>query len=325
MLRKTNQILTARVSGIAALIIGGILFQTSTGQAQTTTTTFDPAKVQKGLAIAPVPLNMTGKDPNLVGYGSYLVNAVGDCNGCHSNGPQTEFATGGNPYFSQHPAVVNPATYLGGGRDFGAFPDPNGPFPHIISRNLTPDNTGLPEGGNTLDQFVQIIRTGIDTDHVHATCTGKPDGTCIPAPFNGDLLQIMPWPVQQNMTDDDLLAIYTYLSAIPCLEGGPGEPPNRCVPAAKTIAVASPKNLTVISREIKLDGSMSTSADGKPLTYQWTIPQGSPSAGIYAGNTATPSVQFSQRGASIYTFLLTVTDSTGKSASDMATVTYQGN
>ena len=323
MLRKTNQILTARVSGMAALIIGGVLFQS--GQAQTTTTTIDPAKVQKGLAISPVPLNMTGKDPNLVGYGSYLVNAVGDCNGCHSNGPQAEFATGGNPYFSQHPAVVNPATYLGGGRDFGAFPDPNGPFPHIISRNLTPDNTGLPEGGNTLEQFIQIIRTGIDTDHVHPTCTGKPDGTCIPAPFNGDLLQIMPWPIQQNMTDDDLLAIYTYLSAIPCLEGGPGEPPNRCVPAAKTTAVASPKNKTVIAREIKLDGSMSTSADGKPLSYQWTIPQGSPSAAIYGGNSATPSVQFSQRGASLYTFLLTVTDSTGKSASDLATVTYQGN
>jgi hypothetical protein len=24
------------------------------------------------------------------------------------------------------------------------------------------------------------------------------------------------------------VAIYTYLSAVPCVEGGPGEPPNRC-------------------------------------------------------------------------------------------------
>ena len=30
------------------------------------------------------------------------------------------------------------------------------------------------------------------------------------------------------MTDHDLRAIYEYLSAIPCLEGGPGEPANRC-------------------------------------------------------------------------------------------------
>jgi hypothetical protein len=28
------------------------------------------------LAIAPVPLNMEGKNPELVGLGSYLVNAV---------------------------------------------------------------------------------------------------------------------------------------------------------------------------------------------------------------------------------------------------------
>jgi hypothetical protein len=126
------------------------------------------------------------------------------------------------------------------------------------------------------------------------------------------------------MTDDDLMAIYTYLSAIPCLEGGPGEPPNRCVPAAKTKAVADPKNATVVSNEIQLDGSMSTSSDGKPLTYQWTIPRGSPSAAIYHGNSATPSVQFSQ-GRGVYTFLLTVTDSTGTSSTDVAIVNFAGN
>jgi hypothetical protein len=320
MLSRKKQMLIAKGSGIAALVIGGLLFQTSNGQAQTTT--FDPVKVQKGLAISPVPLNMAGKDPNLVGYGSYLVNAVASCNDCHSAGPQTEFATGGNPYFGEHPTVVNPATYMGGGNDFGAFPDPNGPFPHIISRNLTPDSTGLPEGGNSLAVFMQIMRMGIDTDHVHPTCKGAPDGTCIPAPFNGDLLQIMPWPILQNMTDDDLLAIYTFISAIPCLEGGPGEPPNRCVPATKTMAVASPKNATVLANEIRLDGTMSTSSDGKPLTYQWTIPQGSPSAAIYGGTSATPSVQFTQRGGALYTFQLTVTDSLGNSATDVATVTF---
>jgi len=30
------------------------------------------------------------------------------------------------------------------------------------------------------------------------------------------------------MTDRQLTAIYEYLSAIPCIEGGPGEPANRC-------------------------------------------------------------------------------------------------
>ena len=186
----------------------------------------EESKVRRGFEIAPVPLDLVGKNRHLVGLGSYIVNAQGDCNGCHSAGPATEFAPGGNPYFGQ-PTKVNTATYLGGGRDFGPFPGP-GPFPHIISRNLTPDKTGRPEGGNSFAQFKAIIRTGIDTDKVHPTCKGAPDGKCIPAPFDGDLLQIMPWPIYQNMSDHELRAIYEYLSAIPCVEGGPGEPANRC-------------------------------------------------------------------------------------------------
>jgi hypothetical protein len=47
-------------------------------------------------------------------------------------------------------------------------------------------------------------------------------------PLNGDLLQVMPWPNFQGMTDRQLTAIYKFLSAIPCIEGAPGEPPDRC-------------------------------------------------------------------------------------------------
>ncbi len=280
-------------------------------------------KILKGFQIAPVPLNMVGRDAALVGYGSYLVNAVADCNGCHSAGPPTEFTSNGNPYSGQ-PARMNPATYMGGGYDFGAFPDPQGPFPHIVSRNLTPDKTGLPEGGNSLQKFIQIIRTGADLDHVHPTCAGKPDGKCLPAPFNGDLLQIMPWPVYANMSDRDLQAIYEYLSAIPCLEGGPGEPPNRCGPTPQTTAVAGPKNLTATTRQIQLDGTQSFSGNGSAITYLWSIPQGSPSAALLAGDTATPTVQLGQ-GRGVYTFQLTVTDSTGKSSTDVVMINFQGN
>lgn len=124
----------------------------------------------------------------------------------------------------QKTARLNPATYLGGGRDFGPFPGP-GPFPHIISRNLTPDKTGLPEGGHTFDEFVQIIRTGVDMDNLHPTCTGAPDGNCLPPPFDGTRLQIMPWPIYHNMTNHDLRAIYEYLSAIPCVAGEPAPSP----------------------------------------------------------------------------------------------------
>jgi len=311
------------VSGLLIAFAAGALFIAPAVNGQTTTTTtYDQAKVLLGMQIAPVPLNLTGKDPNSVGFGSYLVNANGDCNGCHSAGPATQFANGGNPFQGQK-TVVNPATYLGGGRDFGPFPNANGNFAHIISRNLTPDYTGMAAGGMTYDKFALVMRTGVDMDHQHPTCSGPPDGTCIPAPFNGDLLQVMPWPTFQNVNDADMHALYDYLSSIPCLEGGPGEPTNRCTTPVQTSAVAAPKNVTVVASQIQLDGSMSTSSDGKPLTYLWTTPPGSPSAAILNGNTVNPSVQFAT-GRGLYTFLLTVTDSSGKSSTDVATVNFVG-
>ena len=184
----------------------------------------DP-RVRIGWTVAPVPLNMNHKNRELVGLGSYLVNVSGDCNGCHSAGPPTEYAPGGNPYFHQ-PTHVNPATYLGGGRDFGPMIPGSA---HIISRNLTPDASGLPIGGDTFQQFVHTIRTGIDPDHLHPPCTGAPNANCIPAPFDGNLLQVMPWPAYQHMTEHDLRAIYEYLKAIPCIQGNdPHQPANRC-------------------------------------------------------------------------------------------------
>ena len=144
------------------------------------------ARIHRGFEIAPVPLDLVGKNRSLVGLGSYIVNAVADCDGCHSAGPETEFAPGGNPYFGQKPTKVNPKTYLGGSRDFGPFPGP-GPFPHIISRNLTPDKTGRPEGGNTFAQFKAIMRTGIDTDNMHPTCTGGAEWKLLTASFRWQL------------------------------------------------------------------------------------------------------------------------------------------
>lgn len=159
----------------------------------------DP-RIELGFDIAPVPLHFQHKNRELVGLGSYLVNAVGDCNGCHS-GPSGEFAPGGDPFQGQ-PKVINQAAYLQGGTPlFGPF---------FIPRNLTPDHTGRAEGGGSFEEFRNIIRTGIDPDHAH--------------PQFGPYLQVMPWPIFQNMTDNDLRAIYEYLSAVPCIEGDPGLP-----------------------------------------------------------------------------------------------------
>jgi hypothetical protein len=161
------------------------------------------SKIQRGFAIAPVTLNLVGKNRAQVGLGSYLVNGVGDCNGCHS-GPAGEFAEGGDPFQGQ-PKVINRDTYLSGGTElFGPF---------FVPRNLTPDKTGRPEGGASYEEFHAIMRTGIDPDQAH--------------PQFGPYLQVMPWPNFQNMSDNDLRAIYEYLSAIPCIEGDPGLPDPR--------------------------------------------------------------------------------------------------
>jgi hypothetical protein len=191
-----------------------------------------------------------GKNRDLVGLGSFIVNAQGDCNACHTGGlaPNFNYANNKNPYFGQ-PTKTDPSTYLSGGTDFGPAvpPSPPGGFPfypwakapvpssyppaeygayvgpNIITRNLTPDKTGRPEGGHTLEQFKTILRTGKDFDQLHPTCTTAtptPEPVnCIPPPVDGGLLQVMPWPVFHNMTDHQIEAIYEYLKAIPCIEG----------------------------------------------------------------------------------------------------------
>jgi hypothetical protein len=222
--------------------MAGMLFSSPRGKAEDRGDDSD-SRIEQGFEIAPVHLNLEGKNRALVGLGSYIVNAQADCNGCHSAGPRTEFAMGGNPFFGQ-PEKVNPATYLGGGRNFGPISGP--PSPDIVSRNLTPSTkTGLPEGDHTFEEFLTIIRTGKDFDHLHPNCSATVMTSCFPTnppnpPFDGDLLQIMPWPIQQHMTDHDIRAIYEYLKAIPCIQGnypGPGvhgnfpaEPADRCKP-----------------------------------------------------------------------------------------------
>jgi hypothetical protein len=160
----------------------------------------EASKIQIGYTIAPVPLNLKGKNPALVGLGSYIVNAQGDCAGCHSN---PEYAVGGDPHAGE-PESIDPSGYLRGGAQlFG---------PLIVPRNLTPNSNGLP-GGLTLDQFLEVFSIGTDFDNAPPV---------VPGPHSPDLLQVMPWPVYSKMTDREKRAIYEYLSAIPCLPAGSG-------------------------------------------------------------------------------------------------------
>jgi hypothetical protein len=180
------QIVIALVAGVAlgaSLVVRSVSSDDESG---------DESRIRQGFAIAPVPLDLHGKNRALVGLGSYIVNAHAGCADCHSC---PTYASGHNPYRGQ-PKQFNPTNYLAGGVPFGPF----------TSRNITPDeDTGRP-AELTFTQFREVMRHGTDFDHAH--------------PQFGPLLQVMPWPVFQDMTDHDIQAIYAYLRSIPHAEPG---------------------------------------------------------------------------------------------------------
>jgi hypothetical protein len=159
-------------------------------------------RIVRGFQIAPVTLNLQGKNLAFVGLGSYIVNAQGGCNDCHTSPP---YAEGGDPFAGDR-KKVNAARYLAGGTPFGDPTNPDTP----VSRNLTPRANGLP-ANLTWEQFRRVLRTGADLKHRRPFAPSE----------DHDLLQVMPWPVYQDMTDLDLRAIYEYLRAIPSLPSTP--------------------------------------------------------------------------------------------------------
>jgi hypothetical protein len=170
---------------IASVLVGfGVILTAAVLTAQ-------GSRIQRGQDLAPVPLNMDGLNPALVFEGSYIVNAQGGCNDCHT---VPSYAPGGNPFFGQ-PEVINAPCYLAGGAVFGPF----------VSRNITPRANGLP-AGRTLEQFKELMHHGTDF-------RTPPDGT--------PLLQVMPWTVYGKMSDRELAAIYEFLRAIPMINPRP--------------------------------------------------------------------------------------------------------
>ena len=149
----------------------------------------DDRRVKIGREIAPVELDLEGKDrkeKKEVWLGSYIVNAQGGCNDCHTAPPYEE---GGDP-FAGDPEVINADDYLCGGTDFDI----------AVSADISPDADGLPAGLERRE-FINLLRTG-----------QRPGGR---------LLQVMPWPIYGKMTRRDLSAVYAYLSAIPSCDAGP--------------------------------------------------------------------------------------------------------
>ncbi len=136
---------------------------------------------------------LSSADLNRLGRGSYLVNAFGDCNGCHTDG-----VPDGDPDNGLIPQSfdVNTAQYLAGGVNLG----PRSRLPiDVFSRNLTPHlDTGLKLSE---DQFFQVIRFGADFT--------RPGGS----------LRVNPhFPARFRMTLEDIQSVYTFLRHIPPID-----------------------------------------------------------------------------------------------------------
>jgi hypothetical protein len=123
-------VMSMRAWAGATLLVGAMVLLVGLTSLTAQQTTPGESEVMRGFDIAPVPLDLQGKNRSLVGLGSYYVNGVSDCIGCHT-------AEGGE--------------YLGGGAPFGP----------VFSRNITPDANGLP-AGLTLEQFYEVMREGTD-------------------------------------------------------------------------------------------------------------------------------------------------------------------
>jgi len=127
--------------------------------------------------------------------GKYLVGITG-CHDCHSPKlnaalePDMTRPLSGRPSTTPVPAATK--TEIHASLDFTAF---GGPWGQTVAANLTPDaTTGIGTRYNEA-QFIVAMRTG-----------KRPNGTTMQPP--------MPNVVYQNMTDDDLKAIFAYLKTI---------------------------------------------------------------------------------------------------------------
>jgi mono/diheme cytochrome c family protein len=155
-----------------------------------------------------VSLKLAGLGSNqleVIGNGSYLVNAVADCASCHGSG--STYLGGGctAPVDGGPPACSGASFTVPAGGDAGVTT--------VYARNLTPDSaTGLTL---SFTQFEQVMRTGADFKSSQA-----------------HTLIVMPWAAFRWMSSYDLASIYFYLQAVP--------PVSNAVPADSNLRTPAP-------------------------------------------------------------------------------------
>lgn len=121
---------------------------------------------------------------------------IAGCHDCHSPKTDAQMTPDATRLLSGRPSTTMPPLQgegqISASLDFTGFA---GPWGNSFAANLTPDReTGL-GARYTEAAFLQTIRTG-----------KKPEGEMLAPP--------MPWPVYRNMTDDDLKAVYAYLTTL---------------------------------------------------------------------------------------------------------------
>jgi hypothetical protein len=160
----------------------------------------DDDHVIRGIAInalqdPPFFLNLPPDQQARFGRGSYLINSIAGCNDCH-----------GNPSYGRIPGApdflkISTDNFLSGGQVFQTPP----PLAAIVgtsrsmSKNLIGQNYGFfNESGVSFPLFETIITEGLHVDDP------------IPMP----LAWPMPWQHFRQMTEEDLVSVYTYLSTL---------------------------------------------------------------------------------------------------------------
>jgi mono/diheme cytochrome c family protein len=156
--------------------------------------TYSTVAFAAALMTVPTTISSQAPDKALVERGAYLVRITG-CHDCHSPKvqgmePDLSRALSGRPSTTTLPTPTT--TEVHASPDLTAW---QGPWGSSVASNLTPDPaTGLGTRYNEAS-FITTMRTG-----------RKPNGTQIQPP--------MPSDVYQNMTDEDLRAIFAYLRTI---------------------------------------------------------------------------------------------------------------
>ena len=151
----------------------------------------DPGNVLRGLALNPLSeVNKKGLDvstQSLFGRGSYLVNAISDCSGCHTN--KDDPNTG----------KITTAAYLTGGMVFAT------PVPKLMAtvQAASADLIGKTHGffnnpAVTFETFLALITQGLHVENTPATPLAFP----------------MPWQELSNLDLADLQAIYVYMTTV---------------------------------------------------------------------------------------------------------------